>query len=104
MSDTIFFDNAPHYWTVGMPVIPLLPGEKRPGIKAWQRYCQELPSEHLQQQWLGAYPNSNIGLALGPQSGVVVIDIDTDDSEIMAAIESVLAPYPSPWHRIWLES
>lgn len=85
---------------MGPPVIPLLPGQKRPGISAWQQYCLELPSEALQQQRLAAYPNSNVGLAFALQSGVVVIDIDPDDPDIMAAIKGVLAPYPSPWHRV----
>lgn len=42
-------------------------------------------------------PN-NIGLPCGPQSGLVMLDIDTDNEEIIKAIFSVLPK--SPWVRI----
>ena len=96
----IFADTAPNYWAAGMPVIPLRARQKRPIPSGWSAFAQVLPSLELQSQWLSAYPDGNIGLVLGPQAGVLVIDIDSEDTEVVGAILDVLDPFPSPWRRI----
>jgi P4 family phage/plasmid primase-like protien len=93
----IFGNNAKEYWAAGLPVIPLQPRHKRPAITAWTTYCREMPSAELQEAWLGNYAEGNLGLPLGAASGLCMIDIDTDDGRVQAAIESVLPP--SPWRR-----
>jgi hypothetical protein len=66
----------------GLSVIPLQPGEKRPISTGWQKYNQELPQLELARFWdeHHTFPTkANIGLCLGPASGVMAVDIDTDD-------------------------
>lgn len=93
----IFFDTAPAYYKKGMTVIPLHVREKKPIPNEWASFHDHQPPPNLITQWLGGNPYSNIGLVLGQQSGVCMIDIDVDDEKIMAAIMSVI-PH-SPWHR-----
>jgi len=94
---TIFADNAPAYFKAGLNVIPLYEREKRPVLMDWSRFAEAPIPPELQKEWISKYPKSNIGLALGPVSGVIVIDIDTDNPDHIAAIMSVLPP--SPWSR-----
>ena len=94
---TIFADSAPRYWAAGLQAIPLVPKEKRPSILDWSRFSAEPVSPRLQEEWLVQYPTSNIGLVLGPASGVTVIDIDTEDKSL---IEKIIEAIPhSPWKR-----
>ena len=103
----IFARTAPAYWWAGLSVIPIRQGDKRPalpakndakGYPAWTEYCRRLPEVEDRETWLKVYGDCGIGLALGPVSGVVVIDVDTVDSDQIAAIERVLPP--SPWRRV----
>ena len=69
------------YFEKGLSVIPCYRNSKNPAIEGWSKYCHTLATEDEIDKWsLGNY---NIGLALGPASGVVVLDIDTDDKEIL---------------------
>lgn len=97
MSSTIFADNAQRYWDRGLSAIPLYRRDKRPIPEGWQRYSQALPPYEARESWLSVYPDSNIGLVLGPQSGLVMVDIDTTDQAVQQAILDVLPP--SPWVR-----
>lgn len=94
----IFSDTAPRYWAAGLPVIPLMMGEKRPAINAWQKYADEFPSEEDRQIWLDYYADNNMGLPLGPCANLVAIDIDVLAPEIQAIIEKVIPK--SPWVRV----
>ncbi len=107
----IFSDNAPRLWAAGLPVIPLMPpdavdrdGEalhgrgKRPAVSAWQEYASRMPSEAEKATFLARYSSGNIGLALGQQSGIVIVDIDSDDPRVLEVVERVAGP--SPWVRI----
>lgn len=94
----LFRDHAPRHWAAGLPVIPIAPGQKRPLLPGWQRFADRLPSEEEQENWLHMYGDHNMGLPLGPASGLVAVDIDTDDEKIINAILSVLPK--SPWKRV----
>ena len=94
----ILKDTAPSYWAKNLPLIPLHPREKRPIPLDWSRFKESMPTPHEQDYWITNYPNSNVGLPLGPQSGCVAIDIDTEDTTLAQIIEN-LCGY-SPWHRI----
>lgn len=94
----IFEKTAPLYWEAGLPVIPLITGEKRPIPTDWTRFCTSMPDEATQAKWLKNYAEGNIGLPLGPESGVVCIDIDTDDEALIAEMVATL-PH-SPWKRV----
>ncbi len=80
----------------GYAAIPILPGTKRPGVyqmrewygtNDWQRYCERLPTDIEVELW-SAWPDAGVCVALDKR--LKVIDIDTDDSHLMAAVLSVL--------------
>lgn len=104
----IFSVNAPKYWAKGISVIPLnlwnavnARGQevgKAPLLTKWTKYCTELPTQAEQDLWTTAYVANNIGLALGSQSNIMVVDVDSIDPKVEEALLSVLPP--SPWKRI----
>ena len=102
---TPFKNYAPSYWSVGLPVIPLtkpMDGDKnlgkRPIHNSWSRWCTEMPDRETQQDWLYDKRAYNMGLAVGPESGIVIVDIDTMDPHLQQIVEGCL-PH-SPWQRI----
>lgn len=94
----IFRNNAPLYWRSNLPVMPLREKTKKAFLPGWQNYCNQMPSEAEQSAWLNAHPMNNIGLPLGPASGLFAIDIDAADPELAAEIEAALPS--SPWRRV----
>lgn len=80
----------------GYSAIPVLPGTKQPGqytmrqwrgASQWQRFCDRLPTEIDTGIW-DKWPDAGVCVAI--DHSLKVIDIDTDDSELMAAVLSVL--------------
>lgn len=98
MTDRIFEAFAPTYWAAGLPVIPLRPRNKMPDINQWSTYGSRMPDEIEMQHWLASFPRGNIGLPLGPASGLCMIDIDTEDQDLIDAIMDILPS--SPWVRV----
>lgn len=94
----IFSAEAPKYWKHGIPVMPLHVNSKRPLVNAWQQYGLDMPSEGTQTHWLQKCSNNNIGLPLGPQSNIMMVDIDSTDQRVYDAIMAMLPP--SPWRRV----
>lgn len=100
----IFGKYAPLYYEKNIPVIPLWDKKtkskhgKVPIPEGWQAFKEIMPPKGSQKQWLTLNKENNIGLVLGPQSGIVVMDIDTDNEELIAAVEKILPP--SPWSRV----
>jgi putative DNA primase/helicase len=79
-------------------VIPLRPKAKVPQLNAWSQYATTMPTQIEQGRWLEGYSDGNIGLPLGPQSGIVALDIDSIDPKVMEIVERI-AP-ASPWKRV----
>lgn len=98
MVENILATEAPKYWEKGMSVMPLKKMDKVPLIFKWQVYHDTPIPEDQKNYWVNFYPDNNIGLVLGKQSDVTIIDIDTDDQNIIDAILKVLPP--TPWVRI----
>jgi hypothetical protein len=71
------------YLERGFSVIPVYLKGKNPAIAAWQEFCERLPTPDQAALWDRG--NYNIGLACGPASGVVALDIDSDDKSILNA-------------------
>lgn len=94
----IFANNAPILWQHGLPAIPLRPRTKIPFSLAWQTYKDRMPTIQEQEHWLRNFPDCNIGLPLGPQSGCIAIDIDTPDVKLNEIITNICGF--SPWERI----
>lgn len=97
LPNNIFASAAPSYWANNLPVIPLLPRQKRPAIRAWERYGTEMPSADEKAAWLENFPSGNIGLPMGPCSGLIAVDIDTDDEAVLRILDQML-PH-TPWRR-----
>lgn len=98
MSEPIFASAAPAYYEKSISVIPLLPKSKKAFSNDWsQWHDRRIPSE-LQKLWIENHAYGNIGLVLGKQSGIVVVDVDTDNEAVKKAIESILPA--SPWVRV----
>lgn len=60
--------NTEYYNQFGFVTIPLIPKNKRPYLKEWQKLTK---SKELK-------PNDNIGVLTGKVSNIVVVDIDID--------------------------
>lgn len=80
----------------GYSAIPVMPGTKRPGdyrmkdwwgTSEWSRFCDRLPTPIEVELW-NAWPDAGVCAPLDHK--LKVIDIDTDDSELMAAVLAVL--------------
>lgn len=97
MTDLIFATHAPKHWAAGLPVLPLMPREKRVLLNAWSAYCVVMPTPEQQGAWLREHSNGNMGLPLGPCSGLLAIDIDTEDDRVLKIVDEVCGY--SPWVR-----
>ena len=86
----IFAATAPAYWAAGLPAIPLWPGQKRPIPEGWQAYAEEAVPEGTQALWLERHPSANIGLVLGPASGLCMVDVDTEDMALQGLLAKLL--------------
>lgn len=93
----IFAENAPRYYAAGLQIIPLYTNSKRPVATDWSRFAEIAVTAEQQSEWLTSMPTANIGVVCGRASGVIGIDIDTDDPALFKALMDVLPP--SPWHR-----
>lgn len=98
MTTNTFAENAQKYWDAGQPVIPLRVRHKAPVPNGWQIFCSQMPDKDTQEAWLRSFPDGNIGLPLGPCSGLVAIDVDTDDPKVLTLLERILPK--SPWRRV----
>lgn len=110
----IFANNADNYWNAGLPAMPLKmfnlrsgvfdkdgkekPDGKQAVIERWQSLQNRMPDMMERDVWKKIYADGNIGIVLGPQSGLVAMDMDSDDPKVQEIIDSLLPP--SPWTRI----
>lgn len=76
----------------GYSVIPLAPKQKGPKLSGWSIYCEKLMMADVGQQFVGH--DHNIGLCLGTASGIMAVDVDTDDPALLKRIEAILPPSP----------
>lgn len=70
------------YHECGYSVIPVI--GKRAFIKDWTKWCLEKQPIELIEQFENVHSGYNIGICCGPASGIVALDIDTDDKEILS--------------------
>jgi putative DNA primase/helicase len=78
--------------------MPLRPAAKVPVLSAWQALCGQMPTEEQQQAWLEAYPEGNMGLPLGPQAGIIGLDLDSEDPRVQEILDRIMPI--SPWKRV----
>jgi hypothetical protein len=80
-------------WQRGYSIVPLEPGDKAIRMPGSQRYCKERVNRETLDMWL-SWPDRNIGLALGPASGVIALDFDYDVDGRHAEIIRVIGDSP----------
>ena len=64
----------------GLRVLPIMPGGKRPPMRAWQDAATTDP-ETIRLWWTGLYSDHGVGIATGAGSGVFVLDVDVSDGK-----------------------
>jgi hypothetical protein len=94
----IFKEFGPLFLDKGYSPIPDKYKGKMPAIKAWSDYCERKPTLEEVRQWSESIPESNISLALGEAGGVIAVDVDTEDEELLELIRQHL--YPSPYEKV----
>lgn len=68
---------AEKYYESGFYTVPC--GGKAPFPAGWTDFCEKAPSEKQVVDWIKKYPDANqIGLLLGPSTGIVAFDFDYD--------------------------
>lgn len=77
----------------GHSVLPLVPGEKRPAVRGWQRHCLAPAGDHLVRQW-DRIPGANVGVCLGPAGGLVALDFDEDVGGLHGRITGLVGESP----------
>jgi hypothetical protein len=98
MSNHKFEAHASSYISRGYSVIPDKFRGKMPAIKGWSEYCDRKPTDTEVKQWTNSLTESNISLCLGEASGVIAVDVDTEDAAILELIREHLLP--SPYEKI----
>lgn len=97
-----FAKVAANYVENGFSVVPIQPGEKRPGwytqerwypMAKWNEYFKRLPSQEEMEEWLD-WPDAGIGLLCGRLSGVIALDFDYDVGGIHKELERIFPPSP----------
>ena len=91
----LFKEYAEEYLSKGYSVIPDGFKKKLPLISGWSDYCLKRPSIDDAQKWSEDYECSNISICLGEASGIIAIDFDCTDPDIVAAIEHLFPPSPA---------
>lgn len=91
---------ALEYARRGWPVLPLVPGRKSPlGKFVPNGHKDATTDEATIREWWGAYPEANIGLRVGPESNLLVIDVDNKGgkkgSVEFEKLESEIGPLPA---------
>lgn len=79
MSDAILLEAALEYAKRGWLIIPCKPKTKLPmtanGVKNATNNAETI------RAWWQRWPNANIALACGPESGVYIVDVDVDEEK-----------------------
>jgi P4 family phage/plasmid primase-like protien len=97
----IFGDNAQKFWEYGLSVIPV--NGKRPFTDDFQEWSFKPQTQKEIEDLIKAHGNCNIGLIMGPQSGLCAFDLDADKkfenvapgiTAISDAIKDMLIPSP----------
>lgn len=93
-SNHIFEEWAKAYIRKGYSPIPDKYGKKMPAIKGWSDYCYRQPTDEEVKSWCNNLTESNIAICMGPASGIIALDVDADDQEILDIIMPLLPESP----------
>lgn len=83
MSDDIFRTEAPKFWALNLPVIPV--EGKTPIHTGWQGNLGGIPNEERQSELIAAHPGNNIGMLVGVPVAAdkVLVALDVDDDRLL---------------------
>lgn len=76
----VLLEMALKYAAMGLSVIPVVPGDKKPLIK-WEAFQERRATKLEITSWWSSNKNANIGIVTGPISGLAVVDIDTEEGK-----------------------
>tara|TARA_Y100000004_G_scaffold132042_1_gene149025 strand:+ start:2663 stop:4762 length:2100 start_codon:yes stop_codon:yes gene_type:complete len=88
----LYKQYAREFTDAGYSVIPDKFMSKQPAIKGWTNYCNNKPTEQEIENWCNSFDTSNVAVCLGEASGIVAIDLDCIDPEIVSIIERIVPP------------
>ena len=94
----IYKEHGPSFIAKGYSAIPDKYKSKMPAIRQWSDYSYKLPTEDEVESWSNNFSESNISLVMGEAGGVICVDVDTEDSEILELIRKEL--FPSPYEKV----
>jgi hypothetical protein len=80
----MFSDWCVKYTDIGLNVTPL--NGKRPFLSEWQL------ANHDYDELVDKYPKCNIGLICGELSGVIALDIDLTDNDLIQRVMAIIPP------------
>lgn len=88
-------EAAYDYAARGWRVVPVARGDKRPWLPAWQENATT--DETIIAKWFEQRPDSNIGVALGPSSGILDVECDDERAEetLQKLFEGQIPPCPT---------
>ena len=85
------------YAARGLRVLPIMPGQKRPPMAAWQHAATTDPTT-IEAWWTQLYRGHGLGVATGPESGIFIIDVDVANGkrgdESLQAMEDAYGALP----------
>ena len=90
----LYKEYVDEYSEKGMSVIPDKFAMKQPAIKEWTTYCERKPTDAEVLEWKGAFDKTNIALCTGKASGIIAVDMDCIDPEIVEIINEMTIPSP----------
>lgn len=71
---------AIQYAAKGLSVMPLWPRQKTPLVKTWKELQEHPATPEQVAKWVEKYPNANWAIITGTVSGIVVVDIDSEEA------------------------
>ena len=89
---SVYHKHCLEYLKKGLSVTPDY--GKRPAIKNWTKYCKFLPTKEEVEGWLEQLGNCNIAVCCGPASGIIALDFDEEDPEVISKIVKLLPESP----------
>jgi hypothetical protein len=84
----------------GLRVHPCRPGDKIPLLKDWPARATTDPDTI--KEWWRQWPDVNVAVATGPESGIAVLDVDGPEGErSLADLERQYSPLPDAYPMQW---
>lgn len=90
----IYSEYGHLYRKKGYAAIPEKFMSKQPAIKAWSEYCHRLPDHEEIESWIDNLTESGISICMGKSSGIIALDLDATDPELLETIIPILPESP----------